>query len=73
MARVLHLFKGDHGGEVAAVLAAQRAAGDDVTVALLDGAAPSAPAGVAVRRVPDDLSYEQLLALIFAADHVVTW
>ena len=42
---------------------------------LLDGAAaPSLPAGVAVRRLaPGDLDYAGLLDLIFAHDHVVTW
>ena len=46
-----------------------------VTVVLLDGAAaPSLPAGVAVRRLaPGDLDYAGLLDLIFAHDHVVTW
>jgi len=41
---------------------------------LLGGAAaPALPAGVRVQRVPEDASYERLLELIFAADHVVTW
>ena len=74
MARVLHLFKGDHVPEAAAVIGPQRAAGDDVTVALLgDTPPPALPAGVAIRRVPGELTYEQLVDLIFAADSVVTW
>ena len=74
MSRVLHLFKGTHAGEALAVIAPQAAAGDEVTVALLGGAAaPALPAGVSVQRVPEDASYERLLELIFAADHVVTW
>jgi hypothetical protein len=74
MARVLHVFKGDHAAETAAVIAPQLAAGDHVDVALLAGVqAPALPAGVTVHRVPDETSYEQFVELIFAADHVVTW
>jgi hypothetical protein len=74
MVRVLHLFKGDHATEAAAVIAAQIGGGDDVTVALLDAArATGLPAGVTTRRVPAETSYEQLVELIFAADSVVTW
>jgi hypothetical protein len=74
MADMLHVLKGDHATEALAVIAAQVAAGDRVTVALLAGAAvPSLPAGVEVHRVPEDASYERLLELIFAADSVVTW
>ncbi len=73
MARVLHLFKGDHAGEAAAVIGAQLAAGDVVTVALLDAAEPELPAGVTLRRVPSELPYAKLVELVFASDHVVTW
>ncbi len=74
MARVAHIFKGDHAAEAGAVIAAQIAAGDEVTVALLaDTAPPTLPAGVKIQRVPEETSYEHLLELIFAADHVVTW
>jgi len=74
VARVLHLFKGDHAAEAAAVITAQLSAGDHVTIALLDAAtAPALPAGAETRRVPDELSYERLAELIFSADHVVTW
>jgi hypothetical protein len=42
---------------------------------LLDGAAaPALPADVTVRRLAEgDLDYAELLDLIFAHDHVVTW
>ena len=73
MARVLHLLKSDD--PLALTLAAeQRAAGDEVSVALLPGAPDVAlPAGVSGRRVPDQLSWEQLLERIFEADQVITW
>ena len=72
--RRLHLFKGDHATTAAAIIAPQVAAGDEVTVALLGGVVPPAlPADVSIRRVPEDLSYEALAELIFAADAVVTW
>jgi hypothetical protein len=74
MPRVLHLFKGDHAAEAAAVIGAQLAAGDEVTVALLDAVEPSGlPAGVRALRVPGDTPYERLVELLFDADHVVTW
>lgn len=74
MAQVLHLFKGDHAAEAAAVISPQVAGGDQVTVALLgDAAAPALPTGVTVHRVPAELSYERLVEMIFASDHVVTW
>jgi hypothetical protein len=75
MASALHLLKGAAGAELAVtVIARQVAAGDRVTVALLEGAQrPELPAGVAVHRVPEDLAYPRLLELIFASDHVVTW
>ena len=73
MARVLHLLKGDD--PLALTLAAeQHAAGDTVTVALLPGAPEvTLPAGVAGHRVPDALSWDQLLEQIFEADQVITW
>ena len=74
MARVLHVFKGDHPVEATAVITPQAAAGDQVTVVLLAGAgAPAMPSGVDVVRVPEDASYERLLELIFAADAVIAW
>ena len=73
MARVLHLLKGDD--PLALTLAAeQQAAGDEVSVALLPGAPVlSLPAGVGRHRVPDDLSWDQLLEKIFEADQVISW
>ena len=74
MARILHVLKGDHTVEAAAVIAPQAADGDRITVALLAGAdAPVLPVGVTVHRVPDDTTYERLLEMIFEADTVVTW
>jgi len=74
MAAVLHLVKSAETELVLTTIDQQLAAGDAVTVALLHGApAPAVPAGTRVLRVPDDLSYDGLLELIFAADHVVTW
>jgi hypothetical protein len=74
MARVLHVFKGDHGAEAARVIARAVADGDQVEMAIVGSApAPAVPAGVSLHRVPDQLSYEALVELIFAADQVVTW
>ena len=74
MAVVLHLFKGPDATLPRRVVAQQTAAGDRVTVALLsDGPVPELPAGVAVRRLDRDLTYSQLLDLIFDADHVIAW
>jgi len=74
MARSLHIVSGRHAKLVAATIEQQKAAGDDVTVALLSGAAaPDVPAGVTVHRVPADWSYERLLEAVFVADHVATW
>jgi hypothetical protein len=74
MARVLHLLKGDHVRDALDVVTPQVAAGDEVTVVLLGGAAPPAlPPGVEVIRVPETTSYDELVALVFAADAVVTW
>ena len=74
MARVLHVLKGDHSREAALTIEPQVRAGDHVTVALIGGvAAPALPAGVETRRVPDEISYGELVELIFAADSVVTW
>lgn len=73
MARVLHLLKGEE--PLALTLAAEQgAAGDEVVVALLPGAPDvPLPLGVTRHRVPDDLSWEQLLEQIFEADQVISW
>jgi hypothetical protein len=75
MARVLHLLPQARAPLAATVIRQDLAAGDDVTVALLAGAAaePALPDGVAVHHVPADWSYDRLLEQIFAADRVVTW
>jgi hypothetical protein len=74
MGRVLHLLKGGDATLALAVIAQQRAAGDDVTVALLGGTpAPALPAGVSTCRVPDEVSWESLLGRIFEAEQVITW
>ena len=73
MSRVLHLLKGPSAIALEAIGAAV-AGGDAVTVALLPGAPAGAlPAGVIVRRVPDDASWEELFDLIFEAESVVAW
>ena len=66
MAAVLHLVKGSDTTLARAVLDRNLRAGDRVTVVVL-------PAGVTVRSLDRDLSYAQLLELIFEADQVVTW
>jgi hypothetical protein len=74
MATALHLLKGAHTELALTTIGGQLAAGEAVTLALLHGAsAPPVPPGVRVVRVPDELSHDGLLELIFAADHVTTW
>jgi hypothetical protein len=73
MSAVLHLLKGPTP-LAADVIARQRAAGDEVTVALLPGAGEVAfLSDLSPRRVPEDLSFDALLALIYAADQVIAW
>ncbi|PYN81881.1 MAG: hypothetical protein DMD96_07470 [Candidatus Rokuibacteriota bacterium] len=74
MATVLHLLKSPDTAVARAVLDQHVRAGDRVTVALLPGGvALDLPPSVEVRRLDADLSYAQLLDLIFESDHVVTW
>jgi hypothetical protein len=74
MARALHLLKGEDSDLAAATVARQLATGDTVTVIALHGATiPALPAGVVVRRVPEELSWEQLLEAMFEADQVIAW
>ena len=74
MAAVLHLLKNADTALARGVIDKHVIAGDRVTVALLrGGAAPELPVGVSVRRLDLDLSYAQLLDLIFEADQVITW
>ena len=73
MARYLHLVGADAGPLARAVIASP-AAGDEVTVVLLDGGAPpSLPADARLLRLGDGLDYAGLLDLIFEADHVISW
>ena len=73
MARYLHLVGADAGPLAQAVIASP-AAGDEVTVVLLDGGAPAPlPAGARLLRLGDGLDYTGLLDLIFEADHVISW
>jgi hypothetical protein len=74
MPTTLHLLKGDDPSLAVATMARQLAAGDTVSVVALHGAVvPSLPAGVALRRVPDELSYDALLEAMFEADQVIAW
>jgi hypothetical protein len=74
MAAVLHLLKGSDTALARAVVDRNLRDGDRVTVVVLPGGvATGLPAGLAVRRLEGDLSYDQLLELIFDADQVVTW
>jgi hypothetical protein len=74
MPKALHLLKGDDPGLALATVARQLAAGDSVTVVALPGAVVRPiPAGAALRRVPQELSYEELLEAMFEADQVIAW
>jgi hypothetical protein len=74
MAAVLHLLKGSDTALAHAVLDRNLRDGDRVTVVVLPGGvATDLPAGLAVHRLEGDLSYAQLLELIFEADQVITW
>jgi len=74
MASVLHLLKAGHDALPLAVIERDLQAGHAVAVALLPGAeSPALPAGVRLHRVTRDLSWDQLLDLVFAADTVITW
>ncbi len=74
MAGVLHVVKaGADAGLAAATIERQLQAGQEVRVAVLDGAPPPLPARAAVYRVPDEWSYDRLLEEIFAADQVIAW
>jgi len=72
--RILHLMKRDSPPTAAAVVGRElqdpRA---EITVVLLDDAAPSLPSGLAIKRLGADLDHAKLLDLIFESDRVVTW
>ncbi|HEY3068573.1 MAG TPA: hypothetical protein VGL09_22505 [Methylomirabilota bacterium] len=74
MSAILHLVK-DEAPLARFVIADQVARGDVVTVAVLEGAGDPAglPAAVTVRHVSRDLSYPELLRLVFAAEQVIAW
>jgi hypothetical protein len=74
MASVLHLLKDPDATLARAVIDQHVRAGDRVSVVLLSGGAvPDLPAAVQVRRLDADLSYPELLDLIFESDQVITW
>lgn len=75
MAAVLHVFTRGDAALARLLIERQRAESDTtVTAVLLPGAtAPPLPDGVRVTRVPDELSYAELLGLIFASDQVIAW
>jgi hypothetical protein len=74
MRTTLHLLTHAPGAALAAIDRQHREPDTRVTVVLLHGgAAPSLPRGVAVRHVPRDLGYGELLELIFESDQVVSW
>ena len=72
MAAVLHIV-GANPARALDVIGAQVAAGDTVTVAVLGPESPVLPTGVIAHRVPAELSYDQLLTLVFSVDHVISW
>jgi hypothetical protein len=74
MGTVLHLLKSPATTLPRAVIDQHVRAGDRVSVVLLPGSvAPDLPPGVPLRRLDADLSYAELLDLIFESDHVITW
>lgn len=74
MTRALHLLKGADNTLAEATIARQLAAGDTVTVVALPGAdVPALPAGLVLRRVPDDMAWDALLEAMFEADQVIAW
>ena len=74
MRKALHLLTGgDCPLALPAIEQQLRDPSATVTVVLLHGApAPALPDGVAVRRI-EDLTYGELLDLIFESDQVITW
>ena len=74
MARTLHLLNGEDNALASATIARQIAAGDTVSVVALPGAhVPHLPADLTVRRAPDEISWQQVLAAMFEADQVIAW
>jgi hypothetical protein len=74
MAAIVHVLTAPPDAIAETTIAAQRAAGDDVTIVLVGQVnAPASANGLTVRRAPDELSWSALLDLIFAADQVIAW
>jgi len=73
MAAVLHIVGPNDPARAMPVMRGQVAAGDAVTVALVGLVSPDLPPGVTVHRVPAELSYDQLLDLVFSVDQVISW
>jgi hypothetical protein len=74
MASVLHLLTGPDAALARFVIDQNVRAGDKVSAVFLEGSAVfDLPEAVRVRRMAADLSYAELLELIFASDHVITW
>lgn len=74
MASMLHLLRDPDARLARAVIDQHVRAGDRVSVVLLEGGTvPDLPAAVQVRRLDSDLSYPELLDLIFESDQVITW
>ena len=73
MATVLHLIGANDTRRALPVIAGQVAAGDEVTIALVGPSDTALPPDVTVHRVPDSLSWEQLLELIFSTDQTFSW
>jgi hypothetical protein len=74
MPAIVHVLTGPPDAIVDTTVAAQRAAGDDITIVLVGRAsAPASAKGLTVRHAPDEVSWSGVLDLIFAADQVVCW
>jgi len=74
MATVLHLLKSPATTLARTVIDQHVRAGDRVAVVVLPGGVVSdLPPDVQVRRLGGDMSYTELLDLIFESDHVITW
>jgi len=73
MAAVLHIVGQASPSSVLDVIRGQVAAGDTVTVALLGPELLALPPGVRAHRVPRELSYDQLLDLVFSVEQVISW
>ena len=74
MPSVLHLVDGATTSLALDMIRQQAAAGDRITVVLLEDAqVGSLPNAIRVHRLPGDVTYADLLDLIFEADQVIAW